>query len=150
MDDPTQAILERAADRGRKAGLGYHGAVTPIEAWTLLQRGDAKLIDVRTEAEWQYVGHIPGSALVEWRRFKATAPNPDFVPELRSQVDPQTPVMFLCRSAQRSHAAAAAAAAAGYETALNILEGFEGDIDGDGHRGSLGGWRKAGLPWVQS
>ena len=74
-----------------------------------------------------------------------------FLKELRELIpDPATPVIFLCPSGVRSHAAAAIAAAAGYHQAFNLLEGFEGDRDASGHRSSVGGWRAAGLPWVQS
>jgi rhodanese-related sulfurtransferase len=70
--------------------------------------------------------------------------------QLRECATPEVPVMFLCRSGVRSHAAAQLAAQSGYARAMNILEGFEGDLDAHGHRGTVGGWRKAGLPWVQS
>ena len=77
-------------------------------------------------------------------------PNPRFIDELAAQFAPDRPVLFLCRSAVRSHHAAALATQHGFAHAYNILEGFEGDLDNDGHRGHLGGWRKAGLPWEQS
>jgi len=142
-------ILKRADGRGREQGLGYAGAVTPAEAWQLQQAGAARIIDVRTEPEWLYVGHIPGTQLVPWRQFKAQQPDPQFLQNLGAAADPSQPVLFLCRSAQRSHHAATLAAQNGWR-AYNILEGFEGDIDEQEHRGIRGGWRKAGLPWVQS
>lgn len=150
MTDTSQEILERARQRGEQKGLAYFGEVTPAEAWELAKRGDARIVDVRTAAEWQYVGHIPQSQLIEWRSFGADKPNPNFASELAAQVPKSDVVLLLCRSAQRSHAAAAVAAAAGYSRVLNILEGFEGDLDTDGQRGRVSGWRKAGLPWVQS
>lgn len=150
MNDSSQQILERARQRGEKKGLAYYGEVTPAEAWALAQRGDAQIVDVRTSAEWQYVGHIAQSQLVEWRRFGADKPSPDFVAELEQKVPKSDVLLLLCRSAQRSHTAAAVATAAGYGKVLNILEGFEGDLDPNGQRGQVGGWRKAGLPWVQS
>ncbi|HKU46791.1 MAG TPA: rhodanese-like domain-containing protein, partial [Burkholderiales bacterium] len=76
--------------------------------------------------------------------------NPEFIGELAASVPKDTPVMFLCRSGARSHAAAEAAARAGWSEAYNVLEGFEGDKDPQEHRNTVGGWRKAGLPWVQS
>jgi rhodanese-related sulfurtransferase len=144
-----EAILERARARGRELGLPYAGAVTPEEAWALHEAGAAQFVDVRTAPEWEYVGHVPNTQLVEWRRFGEKQPNPRFLEELAQVAQRETPVMFLCRSAARSHSAAAAATQAGYKTALNILEGFEGDLDGEGHRGTRGGWRHRGLPWVQ-
>lgn len=150
MTETSQEILERARERGQQKGLAYFGEVTPAEAWELAQRGSARIVDVRTAAEWQYVGHIPRSELIEWRRFGADKPNPDFARELEQKVPKSDVVLLLCRSAQRSHAAAAVATAAGYSKVLNILEGFEGDLDANGQRGRVSGWRKAGLPWVQS
>ena len=110
----------------------------------------AKLVDVRTRAEWDYVGRIPGSVQIEWQTYPGSKPNPSFLNELQSQTDTQAVVMFLCRSGARSHAAAAVASQAGYSHSYNVLQGFEGDKDASGHRNSVGGWRVAGLPWVQS
>lgn len=146
---PPAALLERAARRGRDKGLTYLGEVTPAEAWALHRAGAARIVDVRTRAEWTYVGRVDGVPLVEWRAFGASQPNPDFLDRLREHAPPELPVLFLCRSAVRSHAAAQLAHGAGWTT-LNVLEGFEGDLDADGRRGTLGGWRRAGLPWVQS
>jgi rhodanese-related sulfurtransferase len=148
--DAPDAILRRAALRGRAAGLGYAGAVTPAEAWALREAGAATLVDVRTHAEWTFVGRVDGAPLVEWRAFGAQQPNPRFLEQLAVHAPRDVPVLFLCRSGVRSHAAAIAATADGWPVALNVLEGFEGELDGDGRRGSRGGWRSAGLPWVQS
>jgi len=149
-DSATPAdILERAARRGRAKGLAYLGEVTPAEAWALQRAGAARLVDVRTRAEWTYVGRVDGVPLVEWRAFGAAQPNPQFIDQLREHAPADLPVLFLCRSAVRSHAAAQLAHDAGWTT-LNVLEGFEGDLDAEGRRGTLGGWRRAGLPWVQS
>jgi rhodanese-related sulfurtransferase len=88
--------------------------------------------------------------LIEWTSYPAGARNAAFLDELKALVpDSDTPLVFLCRSGQRSDSAARAAATAGYRRAFNMLEGFEGPRDSEGHRGTLGGWRKAGLPWVQ-
>ena len=144
------AILDRAAARGRELGLAYAGAVTPSEAHALHQAGLATLVDVRTLPEWEYVGRVQGSLLVEWRRFREPHPNPAFLAELAQAVERDTAILFLCRSGVRSHHAADMAARAGYKRAYNVLEGFEGDLDGERRRGKLGGWRAAGLPWEQS
>jgi rhodanese-related sulfurtransferase len=131
--------------------LPYAGALLPSEAYAILQQvAGAKLVDVRTQAEWEYVGHSPESVLIEWNTYPNGQRNPEFLRELQTQVAASdAPVMFLCRSGARSHHAARAAAQAGYANAYNILEGFEGDKDANGHRNSVGGWRFAGLPWVQ-
>ena len=143
-------IIEQAKARGAARKLPYVGALRPDEAFSLLQQAPgAKLIDVRTQAEWNYVGRIPGAVGIEWQSFPGGQANPDFLRELEAQVDKEVPVMFICRSGVRSHAAAAAAAAAGYSQAFNVLEGFEGDKDAQGHRNTVGGWRVAGLPWFQ-
>jgi rhodanese-related sulfurtransferase len=110
----------------------------------------AKLVDVRTQAEWDYVGHVPESVLIEWNTYPSGQRNPRFVEQLQARVaKTEAPVMFLCRSGARSHNAAAEATQAGYPNSYNVLEGFEGEKDPHGHRGALGGWRFAGLPWVQ-
>jgi rhodanese-related sulfurtransferase len=145
MDDPKKA----AAERGRKMGLGYAGALLPAEAHALMQRG-AKLVDVRTKPELLYVGKIPGSLTIEWQTYPGNLPNPEFLGELAASVGKDQPVMFICRSGARSHGAAEAATHAGWRECYNVLEGFEGDKDSGQHRSTVGGWRKAGLPWVQS
>ena len=142
-------IRKIAAERGRKMGLPYAGALLPAEAHQLMQQG-AKLVDVRTRPELAYVGRIPGAAAVEWQTWPGGRPNPEFLAELAAAVPKDQPVMFLCRSGARSNAAAEAATRAGWKEAYNILEGFEGDKDSDQHRNSVGGWRKAGLPWIQT
>lgn len=149
-EDAVARIKSLARDRGRQLNLPYAGAVTPEEAHALLQAGAVTMIDVRTEAEQHYVGAVPGVDGIEWNRFPDGQRNPDFLTELGKLVPKDRPVMFLCRSGVRSHGAADAATKAGWQEAYNILEGFEGDKDAEGHRSTLGGWRKAGLPWVQN
>lgn len=142
-------IKKAAGERGRKLGLSYAGALLPAEAHKLMQAG-AKLVDVRTKPELLYIGKVPGSVAVEWQTYPGNRENPEFLGELAAAVPKDQPVMFMCRSGARSHAAADAATRAGWREAYNVLEGFEGDKDADQHRNSVGGWRKAGLPWVQS
>jgi rhodanese-related sulfurtransferase len=109
----------------------------------------AKLVDVRTRPELLYVGLVPGSVLVVWQNYPGNEQNPDFMGQLAEAVEPADTLLFLCRSGARSLAAAAAAAQAGFRDSYNVLEGFEGDKDAEQHRNTVGGWRKAGLPWVQ-
>ncbi len=136
--------------------MSYAGDVTPPEAYAAATGpGEALLVDVRTTAEWAYVG-IPdltasgrGVALVEWSRFPGGSVNDRFVEELRAAgLQPGQPVYFICRSGVRSVAAAEAATAAGLGPAYNVLEGFEGPLDAAGHR-SVAGWKNNGLPWRQ-
>ena len=145
MEDLKQA----ARERGKKLGLTYAGALLPAEAHKLMQTG-AKLVDVRTKPEVLYVGKVPGSLTVEWQTYPGNRENPEFLAELAASVPKDEPVMFMCRSGARSHAAAEAAMRAGWKGAYNVLEGFEGDKDAAQHRNTVGGWRKAGLPWIQS
>ncbi|MEO8738180.1 MAG: rhodanese-like domain-containing protein [Casimicrobiaceae bacterium] len=147
----VDVLLAAAQQRAATRDLPYFGALTPNEAHALLvQVPGAKLIDVRTRPEWEYVGRVPDSVLVEWNLYPDGARNPGFLAQLHGAVpQPEAPVLFLCRSGVRSDHAARAARAAGYTRAMNVLEGFEGDKDGAGQRGSLGGWRKARLPWIQ-
>ena len=151
MSTDPQALLARARERAAQAKLAYFGAVTPAEAAALLQASpEARLIDVRTEAEWDYVGHIPDTTHIEWNTYPTGERNPRFLQELTQAVpDRDAPVLFLCRSGQRSDAAARTAQMAGFKRAMNILEGFEGQKDAEGHRNTMGGWRKSGLPWEQ-
>ena len=142
-------IKKAARERGAKKGLSYAGELLPAEAHKLMQAG-AKLVDVRTKPEMIYVGKVPGSLAVEWQTYPGNRENPEFLAELAAIVPKETPVMFLCRSGVRSHGAADAATRAGWKEAYNILEGFEGDKDATQHRSTVGGWRKAGLPWTQS
>jgi len=131
--------------------LPYAGALLPAEAHELMLKAPgAKLIDVRTRAEWDFVGRIPGSVAIEWQSYPGSQPNRAFLDELAEQTEKDAIVMFLCRSGARSHAAASAASEIGYSHSYNILQGFEGDKDAHGHRASVGGWQFAGLPWVQS
>jgi rhodanese-related sulfurtransferase len=144
------AILERAQQRAKEMNLPYEGALFPHEALTLLQEAPAaKLVDVRSRAEWDWVGRIPGAVEIEWQSYPGMRHSPDFPNYLSSQVDKESLVMFICRSGGRSHQAAATATEMGYTSCYNILEGFEGEKDASGHRGTKGGWKAAGLPWVQ-
>lgn len=149
--DNTSEILNKARQRAQEMKLPYAGALLPAEAYALIQHDPgAKLVDVRTRAEWDFVGRVPGSVLIEWQSYPGSQPNPGFIRELESQTEKEAVVMFLCRSGARSHAAASAASQIGYANSYNILQGFEGDKDAHGHRASVGGWQYAGLPWVQS
>jgi len=143
-------ILATARARGSQRNLSYAGELLPAEAFELLQNASAvKLVDVRTRAEWDFVGRIPGSVEIEWEFYPDGKPNAVFLEQLRRQVDPEALVMFICRSGNRSHHAAVAAAAAGYSQSYNVLEGFEGKKDAQSHRNAVSGWRVAGLPWFQ-
>ena len=144
-------ILAAARERAQRMNLPYSGALTPKEAYEILQHAPgARLVDIRTRAELDWVGRIPGAVEVEWVSYPGNQPNRDFDQQLRHQVDPESLVMFICRSGVRSHHAATAATRLGYTESYNVLEGFEGDRDATGHRGTTGGWRYAGLPSVQS
>ncbi|MGE5616330.1 MAG: rhodanese-like domain-containing protein [Bacillota bacterium] len=146
LDAPS--IFERASSRAFALELPYAGAVTPIEAYRLQLDEAAIVVDVRTLPEWQFVGRVPRSVLVEWRRYGERQPNALFVEELARLFDREQPLLFLCRSAVRSHHAAIVATRAGFSRAYNVLEGFEGELDPARRRGASG-WRAAGLPWEQ-
>jgi len=144
-------ILRLAQARAQQARLPYSGAVTPLEAADILRMAPgARLVDVRTRAELDWVGRIPGAVEIEWNSWPGGVPNPHFLAQLTHQVDKEALVLFICRSGARSHNAAITAAEAGYTESFNVLEGFEGDRDANGRRGAIGGWRHANLPWQQS
>lgn len=136
--------------------MSYAGDVPPQEAYAALESDPAAvLVDVRTSAEWSYVGLPDLTGLgkrvlpVEWQRFPDGSVNEGFLDELRDAgVTEGAPIYFLCRSGVRSAAAAAAATRAGLGPAYNVTDGFEGPLDGQGHR-SVAGWKVAGLPWRQ-
>ena len=136
--------------------MSYAGDITPEEAWkVLVDNPEAVLVDCRTEAEWRFVGVPDTTSLqrdvvyVEWNRTDGTH-NDGFVDDLvASGLTPgERPVVFLCRSGNRSIGAAEAATAAGILPSFNVLDGFEGNVDADGHRGTTG-WKAVGLPWRQ-
>lgn len=143
------------------SSFDYAGDIDAAEAWEQLQNDPkAQLIDVRTVAEWNFVGLPDLSSLsrrthcVEWQSFPTGAQNPGFVNEAvqalsAAGADKSSPVLLLCRSGARSRAAAMALTAAGFEKAFNVAGGFEGDVDGQGHRGNRNGWKASGLPWRQ-
>ncbi|EGI76896.1 rhodanese-like domain-containing protein [Hylemonella gracilis] len=129
---------------------GYAGDVSPEQAWAWVQGGEAVLIDVRSDAEREWVGYVPGAIGLAWKQWPGMALNPAFDTELQAAAAsaPGKKLVLLCRSGVRSVAAARRATELGL-AAYNILEGFEGDADAQGHRGRVGGWRYRGLPWKQ-
>ena len=146
-------IIETARRRGTENQLPYAGAVTPTEAFTLLQQNaQVKLVDVRTTAERDWVGRVsvPAAqhAAVQWNVYPGGTQNPEFLEQLAAAVSKDDVILFLCRSGVRSRHAAKFATEHGYMNCFDVLEGFEGDKNADGHRKTVGGWCKAGLPWV--
>ncbi len=145
------AILQTAQQRGKELNLSYEGALLPVEAYEIMQSAPgAVLVDVRSRAELDWVGRIPGAVEIEWMTYPGMRFNEGFMAALEQQVDKEALVLFICRSGARSHSAAMAATLAGYRDSYNVLQGFEGDKNSQGHRNSHEGWRAAGLPWMQS
>ena len=143
-------VIERIKTRAIEAGLPYFGASTPIETQFIqLNASSAFIVDVRTRAEWIYVGSVPGSVQIEWQSFPTGEVNSSFLDQLQQNVPDDAYVLFLCRSGARSHAAASLASNAGFSKAINVIDGFEGDKDTSGHRGKTSGWKFSGLPWIQ-
>jgi len=143
----TDPSLARDGQAIRPAA-GYAGDIAAPLAWQWLQSGDAVLVDVRTDAEREWVGFVPGAVPIAWKQWPGMALNPGFDAAVQEATADGRKVMFLCRSGVRSVAAAQRATALGLQ-AYNILEGFEGDADAQAQRGRLGGWRLQGLPWMQ-
>ena len=127
---------------------GYAGDISPLLAYEWWQKGAAALVDVRTDAEREWVGFVPGAIALPWKQWPGMAVNTAFADGLAQAVPPGKKVLMLCRSGVRSIAAAIKATEVGFE-AYNILEGFEGEPDGQAHRGFKEGWRYRGLPWRQ-
>ena len=131
--------------------------ISPPQVWNALREDpQAQLVDVRTDAEWTYVG-LPDLAaagkqpvLIPWQIFPKMELNAGFIDQLKQAgFAPEHHIYFLCRSGVRSLAAAQAAQAAGFTHAYNVADGFEGNPDGEGHRGRVAGWKAEGLPWRQ-
>ena len=132
-----------------KPALGYAGDVSPQLAWAWVQAGEAVLVDVRTDAEREWVGFVPGATPLAWKQWPGMALNATFDTGIAQAAAGGQKLVLLCRSGVRSIAAAKRATELGL-TAYNILEGFEGDPNPDAHRGRKGGWRFHGLPWRQN
>lgn len=147
------AVLPEALISARAAALAtdlpYAGRVSPQVAWQLFSHNEALLVDVRSFEERKFVGHVIGSLHVPWATGTALTRNPRFARELEAKTGKNTPVLLLCRSGKRSALAAEVAAKAGLSLVFNVIEGFEGEINSHGHRGTEDGWRFQGLPWVQ-
>lgn len=142
-------IIANARLAGQTLGLSYAGRVSPIEAWQLFEAGAAHIVDVRTNEERKFVGHVPGTLHVAWQTGTSLNKNPRFVREVEAKVRKDAVVLLLCRSGKRSHDAAKALSESGFGDVYNIAEGFEGDLNDKTQRGELGGWRHWSLPWVQ-
>jgi rhodanese-related sulfurtransferase len=145
-------LLDEAHGRGRAKALPYAGELLPHEAHELLRLAPgARLVDVRSRAELEFVGSIPGALHIEWQSWPGWVPNPHFLAQVAQATDPEALLLFVCRSGHRSHHAAAACARAGRGGCYNVSEGFEGDLDRTtGHRSAQNGWKRRGLPWSQS
>ena len=139
-DDPLTNI---------RPATGYAGDISLALAHQWWQSGYATLIDVRSQAERDWVGYVPNTACIAWKLYPSMTLNPDFNADLLALVAKDKPLILLCRSGIRSIGAATRASQLGYQNAYNILEGFEGDPDANQQRGHVNGWRHAGFPWVQ-
>ena len=146
--ETIQKILARAKNRSQEANLPYAGALTPQEAFEILQKApQAQLVDVRSLAELELVGRVPSAAHIEWAFYPGMVANADFAQHLDMQVDKEALVIFMCRTGGRSHNAAVVAAKLGFSEAYNMLEGFEGEANTEKQRTLINGWKHAGLPW---
>lgn len=148
MNDQHE-ILQLAQQRASEKSLPYAGAMTPREAFEVLQANpQALLIDVRTQAELGLVGRVPVALNIEWAFYPGMVPNQDFTKQLVEKVDKNQTLIFMCRTGGRSHSAAAVAATLGFTQAYNMLEGFEGESNTLNQRTMINGWKHAGLPWT--
>jgi rhodanese-related sulfurtransferase len=146
--DSIQTILDTAKKRAQINQLPYSGALTPMEVYDVMHKTEhAVLVDVRTTAELDLVGKVPGALHIEWAFYPGMDANQDFASQLEMQVDKEALVIFMCRTGGRSHHAAALASSLGFAEAFNMLEGFEGEANAERQRTMINGWRHAGLPW---
>ncbi|MGQ0441882.1 MAG: rhodanese-like domain-containing protein [Methylophilaceae bacterium] len=141
-------IFLQAKKRAQQSGLPYAGALTPTEAYQVLQNvQQAQLVDVRSTAELDLGGKIPEATHIEWAFYPGMIANQDFAKQLEMQMDKETVLIFMCRTGGRSHNAAAIAAKLGFAQSYNMLEGFEGEANAQKQRTLINGWKHTGLPW---
>ncbi len=142
-------ILRRAEERASNEHLSYRGAVTPDEAWALLQsEPKARLLDIRSREELALVGRVPGAIEIELKRFPAWIDNPEFLAKVQEALAADDLVLLICRSGARSHKAAELLADNGFRNSFNVLEGFEGELNEQRQR-LVNGWKVRDLPWSQ-
>ncbi len=153
----TQLATTRAEPNSRDSQSPYAGDIASSQAWKVLaERPDAVLIDVRTQAEWAYVG-VPDlgplgktAHFIEWQRYPGLDRKPGFARQVAAAgITKEQTVLLLCRSGARSAHAAAELTALGYRNCFNVVDGFEGGLDAESHRGRLGGWKATNLSWKQ-
>ena len=145
-------ILNAAQQRATQNNLAYAGALTPQEAYALLQvNPQATLVDVRTRAELELVGRVPFATSIEWAFYPGMVANADFAAQLDNlALDKNAVVIFMCRTGGRSHNAAIVAQKLGFSQAYNMQEGFEGEANADKQRTQINGWKHANLPWTNA
>lgn len=147
----SQELMATAQQRALERKLPYAGAFTPQEASEVLAlHPAAKLVDLRTRAELDWVGRVPGAVEIELMGYPGNALNALFGHQIEAMAAKDAVLLFLCRSGGRSHMAATQLSAQGYSQCYNVMEGFEGDKDANKQRNRTGGWRAAGLAWYQS
>lgn len=150
--ETLSSILAKARERAADLNLPYAGALTPQEAFDVMQLAPgAKLVDVRTRAELELVGRVPQAMHIEWAFYPGMVANPDFAAQIQTQLDPEKLTIFMCRTGGRSHNAAVLAAQLGFAEAYNMLEGFEGEATPNTkQRCRINGWKVADLPWTNA
>lgn len=149
LSDSVKTMLADAQERARQRGVRYRGDITPQEAWAVAQSdSSAVLVDIRSMAECDLVGGVPGALEIEFREYPNWNLNPSFMAEVRALLKPEQTILLLCRSSVRTVEAGEMLADAGYEHVYNVLEGFEGALNAEGKR-AVNGWKLAGLPWRQ-
>jgi rhodanese-related sulfurtransferase len=149
MMSNQQEILKLAQKRSIENSFPYAGAMTPREAFEVLQANpEVLLVDVRTQAELELVGRVPSAINIEWAFYPGMVKNQDFAKQLAEKVDKNLTVIFMCRTGGRSHNAAVVAHQLGFSNVYNMLEGFEGDANELKQRTTINGWKHAGLPWT--
>ncbi|MBT9567797.1 MAG: rhodanese-like domain-containing protein [Thiobacillus sp.] len=144
-------LLDQAHGRSQAHSWPFAGALLPFEAHELLQLAPgARLVDVRSHAEIEFNGAPPNALQIEWLSWPGWTPNPHFLTQLAQATDPESLLIFICRTGMRAHKAAAACTDSGRGSCYSVLEGFEGDLNkATGHRNEINGWKFHGLPWTQ-
>ena len=142
-----QEVLDLAKKRATEKNLSYSGELTPKEAFLLLEEPNAVLVDVRSQAELDLVGRVPGAKHIEWAFYPGMVANAEFGSQLKAQIPQDKSIIFMCRTGGRSHNAAVLAQQLGYKQVFNMAEGFEGEANAQKQRTLINGWKHADLPW---
>lgn len=149
MCEATKLIDGLLQNAYQDKNISFAGAISPIQAFDLIEENSVQFIDIRTFEERKFVGFPSGSEHIPFSTGTSFQSNPRFIKEVEKKFEKERPVLLICRSGNRSKLAATALTKAGFKYVFNILEGFEGDLNEINQRNQINGWKYRKLPWIQ-